>query len=67
VVTWDEVDNSQANQIPTIVVGARPKPGRYPQRIDHYSLLRTLEAAYSLPPVLAASHTPITDCWTTGS
>jgi phosphatidylinositol-3-phosphatase len=68
VLTWDEADYSQANQIPTVVVGARVKPGRYPERIDHYSVLRTLEAAYSLPPLgLAASATPITDCWTSGS
>jgi acid phosphatase len=65
VVTWDEDDNSQANQIPTIVVGTRVKPGHYRERIDHYSLLRTLETAYSLPPLgLAASAIPITDCWT---
>jgi phosphatidylinositol-3-phosphatase len=68
LVTWDEDDYSQANQVPTILVGARVKPGRYPERIDHYSVLRTLEAAYSLPPLgLAASATPITDCWSTGS
>jgi phosphatidylinositol-3-phosphatase len=64
IVTWDEDDLSQANQIPTIIVGASVKPGRYTERIDHYRLLRTLETAYGLPPLgAAASAEPITDCW----
>jgi acid phosphatase len=66
VVTWDEDDLSQANQVPTIIVGAQVKPGRYAERITHYSVLRTLETAYGLPPVgAAASATAITDCWIT--
>lgn len=60
IVTWDEDDFSQANQIPTIIVGAQVKPGRYAERISHYSVLRTLAAAYGLPPIGAAA---ITDCW----
>jgi acid phosphatase len=64
VLTWDEDDSSQNNQIPTIIAGAFVKPGRYPERIDHYRLLRTLEEAYGLPPVGAsAATTPITSIW----
>ena len=67
VVTWDEDDFSQSNQVPTIIVGAQVKPGRYAERITHYSVLHTLEAMYGLPPVgAAASAAPITDCWITG-
>ena len=51
IVTWDEDDNddSPANHIPTIMVGARVKPGKYDQRIDHYSVLRMIEDFYGLP------------------
>lgn len=62
IVTWDEDDFSQANQIPTIVVGGLVKPGRYAQRIDHYSVLHTLEAAYGLPSIGVAA-APVIDCW----
>ncbi|HWE92180.1 MAG TPA: alkaline phosphatase family protein [Pseudonocardiaceae bacterium] len=64
IVTWDEDDYSQANQIPTMIVGQQAKPGRYGERIDHYSVLRTLETMYGLPALgQAASAAPITDCW----
>jgi hypothetical protein len=51
IVTWDEDDNddSPANHIPTIMVGAQVKPGRYGQRIDHYGVLRMIEDFYGLP------------------
>jgi acid phosphatase len=51
IVTWDEDDNddSPANHIATIMVGARVKPGRYDQRIDHYGVLRLIEDFYGLP------------------
>lgn len=64
VVTWDEDDNSQNNQIPTLFVGAHVTPGRYAERITHYSVLRTLEDAYGLGHLgSSASATPITDVW----
>jgi hypothetical protein len=31
------------------MVGARVKPGRYDQRIDHYGVLRLIEDFYGLP------------------
>jgi hypothetical protein len=42
-------------------------PGRYPGRIDHYSLLRTIEDMYGLTPIgKSADATPITGIWRTG-
>lgn len=48
VVTWDEDDDTARNRIPTIAVGAGVARGSSSQRVDHYSLLRTLEDAYGL-------------------
>jgi hypothetical protein len=55
VVTFDEDDNSSGNQIPTMVSGAGVRPGRYPQRVDHYSLLRAIEDCYGLPAIGASA------------
>jgi phosphatidylinositol-3-phosphatase len=49
VLTADEDDRSSANRIATIVVGDHVTPGRYAQRLTHYSLLRTIEDMYGLP------------------
>src|SRR5262249_14583158 len=48
IVTWDEDDGTVANHIPTIFYGPMVRPGRYAQRITHYGVLRTIEAAYGL-------------------
>jgi hypothetical protein len=62
IVTWDEDDNTATNHIATFFVGARINPGNYSERIDHYSVLRTIEAMYGLPGIAgAANRTPITD------
>jgi phospholipase C len=62
VVTWDEDDSSQSNQIPTLFVGANVTPGNYAERIDHFSVLRTIEDAYGLGDLGgSATATPITD------
>jgi hypothetical protein len=64
VLTFDEDDSSEDNQIPTIIVGGGVRPGRYDERIDHYRVLRTLEAAYGVTPLAASARTrPITDIW----
>jgi len=64
IVTWDEDDSSQGNQIPTIVVGAHVKAGQYSEKINHYNVLRTLEQIYGLTPTgNAAGATAITDIW----
>jgi len=64
IVTWDEDDGTAANQIPTIFVGQHVRPGRYSQRITHYNVLATIEAAYGLTrDGSAASAAPIGYIW----
>jgi phosphatidylinositol-3-phosphatase len=60
ILTWDEDDPEtartdttrpvpQQNQIPTIMVGSRVKPGTTDnERITHHNLLRTIEDMYGL-------------------
>ena len=63
VFTWDEGFDA-VNSIPTMFVGPMIRAGRYPQRIDHYNVLRTLEDLYGLPLTgKAASAAPINDIW----
>jgi acid phosphatase len=62
IVTWDENDGSAGNQIATIFAGANLNPGKYSENITHYTVLRTIEAAYGLKALGAsASASPITD------
>ena len=64
ILTWDEDDGSQRNQIPTILAGQLVRPGRYAEPITHYSVLATIETAYGLPlNGQAATARPITDVW----
>ncbi len=64
IVTFDEDDGTQLNQIPTIFVGQQVRPGSYPERVTHYTVLATIEAAYGLPrDGAAAAVSPITDIW----
>jgi phosphatidylinositol-3-phosphatase len=64
IVTFDEDDGTQVNQIPTIFVGQQVRPGSYSERITHYSVLATIEAAYGLPrDGSAAAASPIADIW----
>ena len=68
IVTFDEDDHSENNVIPSFIVGADVKPGVYDQKVDHYSLLRTLEDMYGLPHAgSSAQAAPISGMWTTGS
>jgi hypothetical protein len=53
------------NDIVTIVDGAGVRSGPVDERVDHYRLLRTLEAMYGLAPLgRAAATEPISDIWT---
>ncbi len=62
IVTFDEDDNTPINQIATFFVGARITPGNYSERIDHFTVLRTIEAMYGLPALgSAANRSAITD------
>jgi phospholipase C len=49
ILTWDEDDFRAENHVATILVGPMVKPGVSMQRIDHYSVLRTLLDFYDLP------------------
>jgi hypothetical protein len=63
VFTWDEGYDAP-NSIPTMFVGPMIRAGRYPERIDHYRVLRTLEDLYGLTPTgKAANAAPITGIW----
>jgi acid phosphatase len=65
LVTWDEDDGSHGNRIPTILVGAHVRPGRYAEHVTHYRVLRTLEALERLGGIGASTGVaPITDVWT---
>jgi len=62
VVTWDEDDSSQSNQVPTLFAGAHIAAGSYSEKITHYTVLRTIEDAYGLGHLgNSASVNPITD------
>jgi acid phosphatase len=54
ILTWDEDDYRQDNHVVTLLVGPMVKPGTSPQRIDHYSVLRTLLDFYGLPALGAS-------------
>ena len=64
IVQWDEDDGSSANHIATIFVGPMVKPGKYSETINHYNVLRTLEAMYGLGYLgKAGSVKTISDVW----
>ncbi|SRR5579875_98701 len=65
VITWDEGGSFDlTNHIPTIFYGPMVKPGRYPEVIDHYAVLRTIEDIFHLRATgRALPEKPITDCW----
>jgi hypothetical protein len=69
IVTWDEDDSSGTNQIPTIIVGSQVQPGNYAETINHYNVLRTVEAMYGLSPITSndANATAISDFWSTST
>ncbi|MBI3479142.1 MAG: acid phosphatase [Nitrosomonadales bacterium] len=49
LLTWDEDDYREDNHVVTLLVGPMVKAGISTQRIDHYSVLRTLLDLYGLP------------------
>src|SRR5262245_46056602 len=62
IVTWDEDDGSQHNQVATIFVGQMVNSGQYGEQINHFNVLRTIEDMYGLSYAGAsASATHITD------
>jgi len=65
ILTWDEDDSSQSNQILTVFAGGLVLPGSSThQTVNHYTVVRTICDALGLPPVGAAfSEVPITGIW----
>jgi acid phosphatase len=64
IVTWDEDNDLSGNHIATIVYGAHVATGQYSETINHYNVLRTVEALYALPYAgSSASATTISDIW----
>lgn len=64
ILTWDEDDFRRENHIVTILVGPMVKAGTNAQRIDHYSVLRTLLDFYGLPAIGASRDAEtIKDVW----
>jgi acid phosphatase len=63
IFTWDE-GYDRPNTIPLFMVGPMVKAGHSAQRVDHYSVLRTIEDMYGLAPSGRAAHAaPITGVW----
>ncbi len=66
IVTFDEDNDLEGNHIPTIFFGQMVKGGSYNEKINHYSLLRTIEEMYHLPfSGESRSAKTIEECWTT--
>jgi hypothetical protein len=69
IITWDEDGTivgvgGDNNKVPTIFYGAHIRAGTYRERINHYSVLRTIEDIYQLPRAGKSAHAaPITDIW----
>jgi acid phosphatase len=52
VITWDEDDNAPGNRVPTLVIADGVPAGfQSSAPYNHYSLLRTVEAAWGLSPL----------------
>jgi hypothetical protein len=64
ILTWDEDNFRAENHVVTILAGPMVKQGVSMQRIDHYSVLRTLLDFYNLPALGASRDAePITGIW----
>ena len=59
VLTFDESEtHTPGNPIATVLAGPMVTPGAYPGRINHYTLLRTIEDMYGLAPLGASADAP---------
>lgn len=67
VLTWDEDDYSQSNQVLTVFAGPAVRAGySHAGRVTHYTILRTICDCLGLPPMNeAARESPIDDVWLT--
>jgi acid phosphatase len=65
IVTFDEDNGHDGNRIPTVFFGGPVRPGQYDREINHYTVLRTIEEFYGLPPLgRTGLEEPIIDIWT---
>jgi len=53
VVVWDEGSDTNPLHVGAALLGPQVKPSRSATRLDHYSLLRTLEDGFGIPQHLA--------------
>jgi hypothetical protein len=51
VLTCDEDNKKSGNHIPTLFIGQNVQPGQYDERINHFSVLRTIQDMYGLQPL----------------
>jgi acid phosphatase len=63
ILTFDEDDFREVNRIPTIFYGGLIKPGKYNEKINHYSVLHTIDAMYDLPVFDSKQAVVIKDVW----
>jgi hypothetical protein len=66
VVTFDESeDDDKDNRIYTVFLGDMVKPGEVSKEYDHYSVLRTIEDNFGLPPLNSGDGQaqPIGEIW----
>jgi hypothetical protein len=66
ILTWDEDDYATGNHILTVFAGPRVRAGHLSTRtLNHYSVVRTICAAFGLAPFAnAATDSAVTDVWT---
>jgi acid phosphatase len=67
ILTWDEDDSSQSNQVLTIVAGSAARTGGVTSAASysHYSTLRTVETIFGLPTQTSndAAASPMSDLY----
>jgi hypothetical protein len=63
ILTFDEDDFKLVNHIPTVIVGGPVKAGMYTEKINHYSVLHTIETIYGLPVSDTTQAETISDIW----
>jgi hypothetical protein len=64
IITFDEDNGKESNHIFTLFVGEKVTHGSYDQKIDHYTVLRTIEEMYGLPYAgSSATSSAISNVW----
>lgn len=64
IITWDEDGVWFDRHIPTIIVGPMVRPGRYREKSNHYTILRTVLDMYGARPIgLSQEVSPLRSIW----